>query len=105
LSDLVIVALIALTASALPINVGGWGPREGAAASAFAVLGLGGVAGVAASTAFGVLATIAVLPGAAVLVGGRIAAARERRRERSAHRELPAEASTEYQLREEGANA
>ena len=84
LSELVALALIALTAAALPINVGGWGPREGAAASAFAVVGLGADAGVAASTAFGVLATIAVLPGAVVLVVSRIGVARSRRRSRAA---------------------
>jgi uncharacterized membrane protein YbhN (UPF0104 family) len=80
MSELVALALIALTISALPINVGGWGPREGAAASAFAAVGLGAGAGVAASTTFGVLATIAVLPGAVVLIATRIGAARTRRR-------------------------
>ena len=74
--ELVALALIALTAAAIPVNVGGWGPREGAAASAFALVGLGASAGVAASTAFGVLATIALLPGAVVLLVDRIRAAR-----------------------------
>lgn len=72
LGELVALALISLTAAAVPINVGGWGPREGAAASAFAVVGLGAAAGVAASTAFGVLATIAILPGAVVLLVDRV---------------------------------
>ena len=63
---LVAVALIAVLAGAIPLSVGGWGPREGAAAWAFAAAGLGAAAGVAASTAFGVLALIAVAPGAAV---------------------------------------
>jgi uncharacterized membrane protein YbhN (UPF0104 family) len=76
--ELVALALIALTASAIPINVGGWGPREGAAASAFAMVGLGAGAGVTASTTFGVLATIALLPGAVVLIVDRIRAARAR---------------------------
>jgi uncharacterized membrane protein YbhN (UPF0104 family) len=80
LSELVALALIALTAAALPINVGGWGPREGAAASAFAAVGAGAGAGVAASTTFGVLATIALLPGAVVLVAARVRAARKLRR-------------------------
>jgi uncharacterized membrane protein YbhN (UPF0104 family) len=79
LTELVAIALIVLSAAAVPINVGGWGPREGAAASAFVVVGLGAGAGVAASTAFGVLATIALLPGAAVLIANRIQVARARR--------------------------
>ncbi|MEO8094465.1 MAG: lysylphosphatidylglycerol synthase domain-containing protein [Pseudolysinimonas sp.] len=73
LADLIALALIALSAATLPINVGGWGPREAAAASAFAVVGLGAAAGVAASTAFGVLTLIAVAPGAIVLLADRIA--------------------------------
>jgi uncharacterized membrane protein YbhN (UPF0104 family) len=74
LPDLIALALVALSAAALPINVGGWGPREAAAASAFAVVGLGPAAGVAASTAFGVLTLIAVAPGAIVLLVDRISA-------------------------------
>jgi uncharacterized membrane protein YbhN (UPF0104 family) len=79
LAELVALALVVLSAAALPVNVGGWGPREGAAASAFAIVGLGAGAGVAASTTFGLLATIALLPGAAVLVADRIQLARARR--------------------------
>ncbi|HEY4225096.1 MAG TPA: lysylphosphatidylglycerol synthase transmembrane domain-containing protein [Pseudolysinimonas sp.] len=77
--ELVAIALIALTAAALPFNVGGWGPREGATAATFAVLGLGAAAGVAASTTFGVISAIALLPGAAVLIADRVAAIRARR--------------------------
>jgi uncharacterized membrane protein YbhN (UPF0104 family) len=74
--DLIALSLIALSAASLPFNVAGWGPREAAAASVFAVVGLGAEAGVAASTAFGVLTLIAVAPGAIVLLADRIAAAR-----------------------------
>ncbi len=70
--ELCVVALVVLGASAIPLNIGGWGPREAASAAAFAFAGLGGAAGVAVSTAFGVLAMIAVVPGALVLVGERI---------------------------------
>jgi uncharacterized membrane protein YbhN (UPF0104 family) len=76
LLELVALALIVLTAAAIPLNVGGWGPREGAAAAAFAAVGLGADAGVAASTAFAIAATIAVVPGAAVLVVNRMLAGR-----------------------------
>lgn len=65
------VGLVVLAASAIPLNVGGWGPREAAAGAAFALVGLGASAGVSASTAFGVLALIGVMPGAVVLFIGR----------------------------------
>jgi hypothetical protein len=51
----------------VPLNVGGWGPREGMAAWAFAAAGLGAEQGVAAATAYGVMGLVATLPGAAVL--------------------------------------
>ncbi len=105
LSELVALALIALTAGALPINLGGWGPREGAAGFAFAAVGLGVSAGVAASTTFGVLATIAVLPGAGVLVVNRIDAARARRRSMDSQEEPTAGRSTEIRPLTEGVNA
>jgi uncharacterized membrane protein YbhN (UPF0104 family) len=66
------VALIAVLAGSIPLNVGGWGPREGVAAWAFAAAGLGATAGIAASTAFGVLALIAVAPGAAVVAASAL---------------------------------
>jgi glycosyltransferase 2 family protein len=60
------LALLVLVAASVPTNIGGWGPREGAAAWAFASAGLGADQGVAAATAFGVLMLIATLPGAIV---------------------------------------
>ena len=78
---------IALTVGAVPINLGGWGPREGAAGATFALVGLGAAAGVAASTAFGVIATIALAPGLVVLVADGI---RSRRTTAPAHEGAPA---------------
>ena len=104
-SELVALALVALTAAAVPINIGGWGPREGAAASVFAAVGLGAGAGVAASTAFGVLATIAVLPGAAVVVVSRIRVARSHRRSRDADSEPFTQPLTETQSSREEVHA
>ena len=52
----------------LPVNIGGWGPREGVAAWAFAAAGLGPSLGVATAVAYGVMVLVASLPGAAVLV-------------------------------------
>lgn len=62
------VAMLVLAAMLLPLNIGGWGPREGVAAAVFAAAGWGAAAGVAAATAFGVLALIATLPGVVVLL-------------------------------------
>jgi hypothetical protein len=68
--QLVPLALVVLVAAAVPLNVAGWGPREGAAAWVFAAAGPGAGAGAAAATAFGVLTLVAVLPGAGVLLAG-----------------------------------
>jgi hypothetical protein len=65
------LALVVLLAAAIPLNVGGWGPREGAAAWVFAATEWGAGAGAATATAFGVLTLVAVLPGAVVLLAGR----------------------------------
>jgi hypothetical protein len=62
------LALLVLLAMAVPISIGGWGPREGAAAWAFALAGLGAAAGVTTAVIYGVLALVASLPGAIVLV-------------------------------------
>ena len=67
-SDLVPLALVVLVAMALPLNVAGWGPREGAAAWAFGVAGLGAAGGVGTAVVYGVMAFVAALPGAALLV-------------------------------------
>ncbi|MEV4689379.1 lysylphosphatidylglycerol synthase domain-containing protein [Microbacterium sp. LWH3-1.2] len=69
--ELAVVALIVLGAAAIPVNVGGWGPREAVAASAFALAGLGAGAGIAVSTGFGVLTVVAVLPGCLALLADR----------------------------------
>jgi uncharacterized membrane protein YbhN (UPF0104 family) len=62
------IALVVLVAAALPLNVAGWGPREGAAAWAFAAAGAGAAAGASVAVAYGVLALLATLPGAVLLV-------------------------------------
>lgn len=70
-SDLVPIALVVLVAMALPLNVAGWGPREGVAAWAFAATGIGAESGVATAVAYGVMSLVASLPGAVVLVADR----------------------------------
>lgn len=69
LSEMLPLALLVMQAAALP-NVGGWGPREGVAAWAFATAGLGASLGVATAVVYGVMAFVASLPGAVVLLGG-----------------------------------
>lgn len=65
---MLVLALVVLLGASIPLNAGGWGPREGVAGWAFAVAGLGAATGVAASTVFGILTTVSVLPGAIAMV-------------------------------------
>jgi uncharacterized membrane protein YbhN (UPF0104 family) len=77
------LALLVLAAMAVPLSLGGWGPREGVAAWAFAVAGLGTSLGVTTAVVYGVLVLVASLPGALVLLAdarrrpARIEAARD----------------------------
>ena len=74
-SEMLPLALLALQAAALP-NVGGWGPREGVAAWAFAAAGVGASLGVATAVVYGVMVFVASLPGAVVLVAAWVRPAR-----------------------------
>jgi uncharacterized membrane protein YbhN (UPF0104 family) len=65
------LAMLVLFAMVVPFTIGGWGPREGVAAWAFGAAGLGAAQGVAAATAYGVMALVATLPGALVLLADR----------------------------------
>jgi hypothetical protein len=69
ISRLLPLAMLVLLATALP-NVGGWGPREGVTAWAFAAAGLGAALGAATAVTYGVLVLAASLPGAIVLAAG-----------------------------------
>src|SRR4051812_32452883 len=62
------LALIVLLAAAIPLNLGGWGPREGVAAWIFAAAGWPAGTGAGVATAFGVLVLVSVLPGAVLLL-------------------------------------
>jgi hypothetical protein len=79
--------MIAMT---LP-NIGGWGPREGVTAWAFAAAGLGAAQGVTTSVVYGVMALVAALPGAAVLFVAWLRSARRRGRGERAERKTRAE--------------
>ncbi|HEV2781200.1 MAG TPA: lysylphosphatidylglycerol synthase transmembrane domain-containing protein [Actinophytocola sp.] len=67
-SELVPLVVLSLLAMGLPVNVGGWGPREGVAALVFGAAGLGAALGLTAAVVYGVLALVSCLPGAGVLV-------------------------------------
>ena len=69
--ELVPLALFVLLVSAVPLNLAGWGPREGAAAWAFATAGLGASQGLAVAVAYGAIVFVATLPGAVLLLLGR----------------------------------
>jgi uncharacterized membrane protein YbhN (UPF0104 family) len=77
LTQLLPLAMLALLAMAVPMNVAGWGPREGVAAWSFEAAGLGAGVGIATATVYGVMVLVASLPGAAVF----LAAWRRRGRE------------------------
>jgi uncharacterized membrane protein YbhN (UPF0104 family) len=60
--------LLALLAMAVPLSVGGWGPREGVCAWAFAAAGLSAAQGLSTAVTYGLLVFVASMPGAGVLV-------------------------------------
>lgn len=72
--------MLALLVMGLPINIGGWGPREAVLAVAFGAVGMGAAQGLTAAVVYGVLSMIACLPGAAVLVLRRVTGSRRTRR-------------------------
>lgn len=90
LSQMLPIALLVMVVTAVP-SVGGWGPREGAAAWVFGAAGLGAQHGIATGILYGVMMLVASLPGAAVLLivwfqrGHRPQRAPEPLRERPAH--------------------
>ncbi|SER99425.1 lysylphosphatidylglycerol synthase transmembrane domain-containing protein [Lentzea albida] len=61
------VVVLALLIMAIPVNIGGFGPREAFLAVAFGAAGLGAAQGFTTGIVYGVLALIAALPGAVVL--------------------------------------
>jgi uncharacterized membrane protein YbhN (UPF0104 family) len=92
LGALLPLLVLGLLAMALPLNVGGWGPREGVTAVAFGSVGLGASQGLTVAVVYGVLSLIACLPGVVVLVL-RAARSRQRAGSGTAGRVLPAFAS------------
>ncbi|XVS65592.1 lysylphosphatidylglycerol synthase transmembrane domain-containing protein [Actinosynnema sp. CA-299493] len=63
--------VLALLVMAVPLNVGGFGPREAFLAVAFGAAGLDAAQGVTTGVVYGVLALIGSLPGVLTLLRGR----------------------------------
>jgi len=78
LGELLALLMVVQVAVAIPLSVGGWGLREGAAAWAFAAAGLGAATGVTIATLYAVLMLIAVSPGAGLLLGDTVRRRRSR---------------------------
>jgi uncharacterized membrane protein YbhN (UPF0104 family) len=72
LGELVALLMVVQTAVVIPLGIGGWGPREGAAAWAFAAAGLGAANGVTVATLYAVIMLAAVAPGAGLLLGDAV---------------------------------
>jgi uncharacterized membrane protein YbhN (UPF0104 family) len=68
LGELVALLMVVQTAVVIPLGIGGWGLREGAAAWAFGAAGLGAANGVTVTTLYAVLMLAAVAPGAGLLL-------------------------------------
>jgi uncharacterized membrane protein YbhN (UPF0104 family) len=95
LTRLAPLGLLILLAMALPVNVGGWGPREGVAAWAFGAAGLSATLGVSTAVVYGVLAFAASLPGAGVLMSRWIVRVRSGRGRAGERRRAPSPVSRE----------
>lgn len=78
LTELLPLMLLALLVMGLPINVGGWGPREAVTALAFGAAGLGSAEGLTISVVYGVLTFVSALPGGLALLVQHREAAPER---------------------------
>lgn len=57
------LGLALLAGTAVPLNLGGWGPREAAGALAAVMVGVPPAVGVAFAAGYGILATVSALPG------------------------------------------
>jgi uncharacterized membrane protein YbhN (UPF0104 family) len=78
LGELIALLMVIQIAAGIPLSIGGWGPREGAAAWAFAAAGLGAANGVTVSTLYAVLMLAAVTPGAGLLLKDAVRRRRSR---------------------------
>jgi uncharacterized membrane protein YbhN (UPF0104 family) len=78
LGELIALLMVIQIAAGIPLSIGGWGPREGAAAWAFAAAGFGAADGVTVSTLYALLMLAAVTPGAGLLLKDAVRRRRSR---------------------------
>jgi len=95
LGELVALVMLVQTAMVIPLSVGGWGLREGAAAWAFAAAGFGAAMGVTVATLYAVVTLVAVSPGAGLLVADAVRRRRGQVRPRESRRPEPARRALE----------
>jgi uncharacterized membrane protein YbhN (UPF0104 family) len=81
LAPLMLLALLAMT---VPVNIGGWGPREGVTAWAFGAAGLSATQGLTIAVVYGLFAFVAALPGLVVIIMRALAGAKAKARARAA---------------------
>lgn len=72
LAELVALLLVVQMALVVPLGIGGWGLREGAAAWAFGAAGLGAATGVTVAVLYAVLTLAAVAPGGGLLLADAV---------------------------------
>jgi uncharacterized membrane protein YbhN (UPF0104 family) len=77
------LGLIILAGMAVPLNVGGWGPREAAAAVAATLVGASPAGGVTVAAGYGLLTTVSVVAPCLALMVPRLAKAVWRSRAKS----------------------
>jgi uncharacterized membrane protein YbhN (UPF0104 family) len=90
LAPLMLLALLAMT---LPVNIGGWGPREGVTAWAFGAAGLSATQGLTIAVVYGLFAFVAASPGLVVIISRARAGAWVKARARAAEAAQAAEAA------------
>jgi len=78
LRELIALLMVVQTAAVIPLSIGGWGLREGAAAWAFGAAGFGAAHGVTIATLFAVLMLIAFAPGGGLLLADVVRRHRDR---------------------------
>ena len=88
--ELVALLMVVQTAMVIPLSIGGWGLREGAAAWAFGAAGLAAATGVTVATLYAVLMLGAVAPGAGLLLGDAVRRRRGPRHSGESRRPGPA---------------
>jgi uncharacterized membrane protein YbhN (UPF0104 family) len=90
LGELIALLMVIQIAAGIPLSIGGWGPREGAAAWAFAAAGLGAANGVTVVILYTLLMLAAVAPGGGLLLGDAVRRRRAREHPKTRSRPDPA---------------